>query len=288
MIVNPDGSKRYPTVKERLDGIKSGSARNNVAFRVDSQNIDRSNFDNDNENGQYDSRPFELASERNRRDQATASNRPSERSTDARDTNGYRLAGNDNGSIDEYSGGITTTGGTNTDNEVQQHSAITNAPPLTKSKNDSWLERGKRNLKEVTIAIRGKDSTSSNKTKSKPRTVNKVLGEREYLIKRDKLAKSLLWQSDHLDEILKATTGGHDPSIRIWGSIDTDESIVLANVLVKLSAKYPQVNTAVDFMLEIDENIEAAVILLPRVYKSLMLYLARGVSIGIFTLGTRI
>lgn len=99
---------------------------------------------------------------------------------------------------------------------------------------------------------------------------------------RPKLIMYITWQSEHLDQFIIATTKGHDPTIEIWSNMDEAEIEILADYLLLRSRRDPITAQAVRFAAEILERIKVGIIVLPRVYRTVTLYFARGLDIPIW------
>lgn len=108
------------------------------------------------------------------------------------------------------------------------------------------------------------------------------LSEAEAAQLHPKLVQYITWQSEHLDQFIIATTKGHDPTIEIWADLDEAEIEILADYLINRGRRDGTTAQAVRYAAEILDRIKVAVIVLPRVYRTVNVYLARGLDIQIF------
>ena len=99
---------------------------------------------------------------------------------------------------------------------------------------------------------------------------------------RPKLIEYITWQSEHLDQFIIATTKGHDPTIEIWSDLTDEEIEVLADYLISRGRSDGTTAQAIRYAATILDRIKVAIIVLPRVYRTVNIYLARGLDIQIF------
>jgi hypothetical protein len=110
----------------------------------------------------------------------------------------------------------------------------------------------------------------------------KTLSAEEASRLRPRLIEYITWQSEHLDSFIIATTKGHDPTIEIWGNMDEAEIEILTDYLLSRARHDPVTAQAVRFASEILDRIKVGIIVLPRVYRTVTLYFARGLDIPIW------
>lgn len=134
----------------------------------------------------------------------------------------------------------------------------------------------KESPQKVTAAPRGRAAAPSRGGKWRP------LSDAEAAAIYPKLTQYIKWQSDHLDQFIIATTKGHDPTIEIWSDLDDAEIEILADYLISRGRRDGTTAQAVRYAAEILDRIKVAVIVLPRVYRTVNLYLARGLDIQVF------
>lgn len=128
--------------------------------------------------------------------------------------------------------------------------------------------------------IPGKEQSE---TKKQPVvSASKVLSAAEANDMRPRLIEYLTWQSDHMDQFIIATTRGHDPTIVIWSNLDDAEIEIIADYLLNRARKDKMTAQAVRYAVTLLERIKVGIIVLPRLYRTMLTYLQRGLDIPIF------
>lgn len=108
---------------------------------------------------------------------------------------------------------------------------------------------------------------------------SRKLTDTEAVRLRPKLIEFIIWQSEHLDDFISATTKGHAP-IEIWSTIDRDDAEIIADFLISQAKVNDGAAVAVRYAATIMEKIKLGIIIGPRVYHTMMAYIERGFSIG--------
>lgn len=142
--------------------------------------------------------------------------------------------------------------------------------------NTAFAPIEKESPPKVTAAPRGRAAAPARGGKWRP------LSEAEAAQLYPKLIQYIKWQSEHLDQFIIATTKGHDPTIEIWSDLDDAEIEILADYLIGRGRRDGTTAQAVRFAGEVLDRIKVAIIVLPRVYRTVNIYLARGLDIQIF------
>src|SRR6266571_6283605 len=110
-------------------------------------------------------------------------------------------------------------------------------------------------------------------------TEGKKLSDAEVIRLRPKLVEYLTWQTEHLDQFIIATSGGHDPTIEIWGTMSIDEMEILADFLLQMGKTDVKAATAVRYASVLMDRVKLGLIIVPRMYHTLAIYWQRGVTI---------
>lgn len=142
--------------------------------------------------------------------------------------------------------------------------------------NTAFAPIEKESSPKVTTAPRGRAAAPARGGKWRP------LSEAEAAQLYPKLIQYIKWQSEHMDQFIIATTKGHDPTIEIWSDLDDAEIEILADYLIARGRRDGTTAQAVRYAAEIIDRIKVAIIVLPRVYRTVNIYLARGLDIQIF------
>jgi hypothetical protein len=116
-------------------------------------------------------------------------------------------------------------------------------------------------------------------TKKKSSTPEpKKLSETESFRLRPKLIATILWQSEHMDEFIKATTHGHR-DVYIWSQIDNDDAEVIADYLIERGKQNGHVAKVVREVSTLLDKLKLGLIVAPKVYATIMVYIERGIGI---------
>lgn len=263
MINNPDGSKRLPTKEEILDGIRRQAVSRNGNISTNPVGTNSNAYSQDR---YIDSKRPGAPLEFERGNRSIQGDAGSGGSTNGRERAEAGSTRGIDSSTNEYSGGTTTsyTGTTSTPDAIEY------TQPLKRSKFAPY-----RKAVQEAFSGRKKDGTG----KTKIGADNKLFSESEVKNKRNDLIETILWQSEHMDQFIIATTKGHDKSIVIWGDIDRSDAGVIADYLLTRAKTDRRVAHAVRAMLDIKNRIQLGLILVPRAYRSITIYLERGLSI---------
>jgi hypothetical protein len=112
-----------------------------------------------------------------------------------------------------------------------------------------------------------------------PKIEGKKLSDAEILRLRPKMVEYVLWQSEHLDQLIIATTVGHDPGIEIWGDITSDEAEIIVDYLLQRGKTDIRTAQAVRYASTLIDRLKLGLIISPRFYATAMIYIKRGFSI---------
>lgn len=125
-------------------------------------------------------------------------------------------------------------------------------------------------------------------TPQKKQTIQgKRLTDTEAVRLRPKIIEYITWQTEHMDQFIIATTVGHDPSIEIWSDLSEAEIEIVADYLIARGKTDVRTANAVRYISEVMDKIRMGVIIAPRVYRTIMIYIERGFSISpIYRRGT--
>ncbi len=256
MIELTDGRRVVPTKEQLLESIK---------------NVRRAIQADGNTSAITDGTIKSTTTENRRHDDATSTidglDESSERSTD------YTNAGISDGL---YSSSFETgrrDGSTN-----KRDGGTTTDEPEYPVRNEPIAKRSKfKAFNDFTGKI--KDAIKSEKPKQKSKNTRKTLSDAEAKSIRLGLVEVILWQSEHMDEFIIATTRGHDHSIVIWSNLDREDAMIIADFLIESGKVNPEVAYAVRQMMSLKRRFQVGLILAPRLYQSYMVYLQRGFSI---------
>jgi hypothetical protein len=106
----------------------------------------------------------------------------------------------------------------------------------------------------------------------------KPLTEMEAKALKPQLISALLDYFGYADEILYATVKGH-PRVEIWGTIDEEECGVLVDALIARGKKSAAGAAQVVALVESYRHLKVGLILAPRFYQTMRLYLDNGFSV---------
>lgn len=153
------------------------------------------------------------------------------------------------------------------------------AAPRTRSSLKSKFDPLRKALTEPTKKRNtvGKSTASASTTKKKT-----VLSQQEVSELRPRLIEYITWQSEHLDQLIIATTKGHDPSIIIWSDLEDAEIELTADFLLNRGRRDPITAQAVRYAAELLDRLRIGIIYAPRVYKTISIYMMRGLDIPIW------
>lgn len=108
---------------------------------------------------------------------------------------------------------------------------------------------------------------------------SRKLTDSEAIKMRPKLIEFIEWQSEHLDDFISATTKGHMP-VEVWSTLDRDDAEIIVDFLISQAKINDEAAVAVRFASTMMDKIKLGLVVGPRVYKTLMIYVQRGFSIG--------
>jgi len=179
--------------------------------------------------------------------------------------------GQDNGAIAGSNPGLDKYVGTRGTEERtgQSYSSLASKYANVKSKFKGWQK------KILPESIGNKEDTEAPK---KTVRTGKRISDAEGMKLRPKLIATILWTSEHADNFLEATTKGHE-EVEIWSSIDETEAEILADFMIERGKQSEVVAGYVRRSIALYDQLKIVVIVAPRLYKTLLLYLKRGISI---------
>lgn len=126
-------------------------------------------------------------------------------------------------------------------------------------------------------AFKGDKKTVESDKKKRP--AGSKLSDAEAIRLRPKLVELVIWQTEHMDQFIIATTRGHNPNIIIWSNITPDEAEIIVDYLIarsKVDARFAvAIRQAATFM----DRLRLALIIMPRMYATFMVYMQTGISI---------
>lgn len=105
------------------------------------------------------------------------------------------------------------------------------------------------------------------------------LSDAEVIKLRPKLVEFILWQSEHMDQFIIATTRGHDPSIEIWSNLTHDEAEILADYLIFRGRNDAKAAAFVRTTATLIDRLRIGLIILPRAYQTIATYGDKGISL---------
>ena len=151
--------------------------------------------------------------------------------------------------------------------------------PATQSGQSVWntLKSTAGRYREAFTSDTPKNVGSQKPTK---KIEGKKLTDTETVKLRPKLIEYLTWQTEHMDQFIIATTVGHDHDIEIWSDLSEAEIEILADFLLNRGKQDIRTANTVRYISEIMDKIKLGIILAPRVYRTIMIYIERGFSIG--------
>lgn len=114
---------------------------------------------------------------------------------------------------------------------------------------------------------------------SKKKTEQRKLSDIEAIKLKPRIIEFLTWTTDNIDNFIIATTKGHDETIVIWSDMQEGEIEILADFFIQRGKNNGQSAQLVRNMAVFMERIKLAVIIAPRMYKTAMAYIERGISL---------
>lgn len=128
-------------------------------------------------------------------------------------------------------------------------------------------------------ALKGDKVVDADKPAAKKKTTSSKLTDTEVIKLRPKLIEYFVWQTEHFDQFIIATTVGHDDSIVIWADLSYDEIEIIVDYLLSRGKTDARTATAVRYASVMLDRVKLGLIVLPRMYKTFMIYMTRGFSI---------
>lgn len=123
------------------------------------------------------------------------------------------------------------------------------------------------------------DTPKKSKSAATKKTTSRKLTDIEAIKMKPKLIEYIIWQSEHLDDFISATTKGHEV-VEIWSNLDHDDAEIIADFLISRAKVNETAAIAVRFGAEMMDKIKLGIIIGPRVLSTMKVYLERGFSIG--------
>lgn len=109
-------------------------------------------------------------------------------------------------------------------------------------------------------------------------TIRKVLTIAEVNKNREKLIHLMLLTSEHMDHAISAVTKGHH-EIEIWSNLERIDCEILVDAYLAAGQKSARVAVMVRKTIEYSEKAQLGVILVPRIYKSIVYMVKTGISV---------
>lgn len=135
----------------------------------------------------------------------------------------------------------------------------------------------KDTAKQYSDALKTDTSKKSKTSVKKPE--QRTLTDLEVIKMRPKLIEYIIWQSEHLDDFISATTKGHE-EVEIWGNLDQDDAEIIADFLISRARVNVSAAVVVRTASSMMDKIKLGLILGPRVLSTFRTYAERGFSIG--------
>lgn len=146
--------------------------------------------------------------------------------------------------------------------------------------NESATKRIYTSFKQIASGLKEAVKQEPDKKKIGKKATVRKLTDAEIIQLRPKLIESLIWQSEHMDQFIEATTKGHE-SVTIWSDLDRDEIEIVADFLLERGKKSERTAQVVRNMSTLMLRIKLGMISLPRAYKTFATYIERGFSISL-------
>lgn len=159
---------------------------------------------------------------------------------------------------------------------ARRYSSIDNS---SRRNDASTSKQVRRSIFSVFNGVASQKPTSTPKKQEKKEETKK-LTELEATKLRQSLIDILRWQSKHADEFIIATTKGHDMTIIIWSNMDDEDIEVLADVMIARAKRSAKAAKIVRDLVSLQEKLKVAVIVAPRLWKTIQTYIAKGIGIG--------
>lgn len=122
------------------------------------------------------------------------------------------------------------------------------------------------------------DTPKKSKTSAK-KSEQRTLTDAEVIKMRPKLIEYILWQSEHMDDFISATTRGHE-AVEIWSNLDQDDAEIIADFLISRARVSVNAAIVVRTASGLMDKIKLGLIVGPRVFSTFRVYMERGFSIG--------
>lgn len=134
----------------------------------------------------------------------------------------------------------------------------------------------KNTAKQYSDALKTQPKKSKQTAK---KTDGRRLTDAEVIKMRPKLIDYIIWQSEHLDDFISATTRGHLP-VEIWSDLDKDDAEIIADFFISQGRVNDRAAVAVRYAATMMDKIKLGIIIGPRMYRTMITYIERGFSIG--------
>lgn len=172
-------------------------------------------------------------------------------------------------------GGVST--GSNSSNDQSGGSINFEQSTTKRGGLSSKFQPFMRAVKQVVPRQNSATQSTSRRTTATSKR-GKKLTEAEAIKVRDRLIKVLIWETDHADKFIQATTRGHNP-VHIWSTMSRYECEVIADWLIARGKQNEVAADVVRGMSEFLEQIQVAIIITPRLWYTGQTYLQRGFSL---------
>jgi hypothetical protein len=146
------------------------------------------------------------------------------------------------------------------------------------TRRDSVREAIGRYRRVFTSDTRNKSRVDESTAKERAASTGRKLSDVEAARLRPKIIEYLLWQTEHMDQLLIAITAGHEP-VEIWSTIDKTDCEIIAEFMVIRGRQDARAAQAVRYLSVFIDRLKLGMIILPRMYQTAILMFTRGMSL---------
>ena len=177
--------------------------------------------------------------------------------------------GSGDGTVDEYGGYDLPIRNISPDTSQPYQSVQSGTTRVTKKRTTLFDKAGK---------MFGNKLPEKAKKQVVTTTIRKLLTIAEVSKNREKLIHLLLVSSEHMDHGISAITKGHR-EVEIWSSLERVDCEILVDAYLSAGQKSERIAGMVRKTIEYSEKAQLGIILVPRVYRSIVYMITTGLDI---------
>ena len=200
--------------------------------------------------------------------------------TESRRTEAQSVYGGDGGDEDSERGDDGSTVGVRSDQSSTSGSSSSTYQQerIRATGRDSIKSAFGRYRRVFTTDTRNKSRVDETTKTERAASSGRKLSDVEAARLRPKLIEYLLWQTEHMDQLLIAITSGHQP-VEIWSTMDKTDCEIIAEFMIVRGRQDAKAAQAVRYLSVFIDRLRLGMIILPRMYQTAILMFTRGISI---------